>query len=260
MANTNGTYKFTAKTTKRTFKGACPRASKPVKVASGQILKGWTLLESTTTGEVVAHSGMVEKALVTMPTKIDATETQIIAGLTFTATAQVNQADLVKAWSGLTAGMTNTQANTLNPITGGSFTAGTFTGYNSYKSSTANSVLFVSTTPNAGVTDLTVTGTGDASTVAVTSVNSPIKPVVGILCFDVDASSAAVDATAWHIATVFDEALIWNNNPASDTITLSDLTTKAVTDYYTGATTKLLKLKLLEGSDINVIIPNAGEM
>lgn len=260
MANTNGVYTFTPKVTKRTFKGGTPRTTRPVKIASGQVLKAWTILETDANGECVAHSGMNEKALVTLPTKIDATETQIIAGLTFTATVQVNQADLVKAWSGLTAGMTSTQANALNPVTGGSFTSGTLTGYDTYKSSTANSVLFVSTTPNAGVTDLTVTGTGDASTVTVTSVNAPLKNVAGILCKDVDASGGAISASAYVEATIFDEALVWKNNPASDTITLSDLTTKAVTDYVTGATTDSLKRKLFETSNINIIIPKAGEL
>lgn len=242
----------------RKFYGTCDVETGYATITSGQVLKRGTFLETSTDGKSIAHSGMNEKALVTFPTKVDTGETVIIAGLTFTAgsNATTSQAQLVAAWKGLTAGMTAAQANAAKPTETsaaiGTFTAGTLTGYNSYKSSTAGSVLFVSTTPNAGVTDLAVTGTGDASTVAVTAVNYPNHKIQGVLIYDVDASGGDVVTPIEIDANYWDDYPIWFNNPDTDYITLEDGTIKYVTDYHTGATTNILKRKFTENSEITV--------
>lgn len=241
------------------FYGASCYKTQQITVLSGQVLKAGTPVESNTVGKSIAHSGMNEKALVTFPTKVDTGETVIIAGLTFTAgsKATTSQAELVAAWKGLTAGMTASQANaaktTETSAAIGTFTSGTLTGYNTYKSSTTGSVLFVSTTPNAGVTDLTVTGTGDASTVAVTAVSYPNKPIQGILVYDVDASAGDVDTSIYIEADFWDTYIVWENNPDTDYI-LSEIGTQVpVTDYVSGATSNLLKKKFFENArDITV--------
>jgi hypothetical protein len=263
MTEYNGGFKsYPAKTKTNVFFKAKPYDSKQVTIKSGQVLKERTFLESDADGKLIAHSGLNEKALITFPTKIDATETVIIAGLTFTAgAAAVSQAALVNAWSGLTAGTTAAQANALTSPVGGTFTAGTLTGYNSVKSSTTGAVLFISTTPNAGVTDLTVTGTGDASTVTVTSVNSPQKKIAGVTMYDVDASSGDVTVSVYKNGSFYANALKWSNNPVTDFVEKPDGTTVACTDYYTGATTNDLKKKFVEDSGFSDLgFQNVGEV
>ncbi len=261
MTEYNGGFKsYDDATTSQTFFRATPRQTKTVTVLSGQVLKKHSFLESNTAGKLIAHSGMNEKALITF-IATGAAETTIIAGLTFTAGAGgATAADLVIAFSGLLAGDTAAVANSKNPNGSGTFTSGTLTGYNTIGSTTADSVVFISTTPNAGVTDLTVTGTGDAPTVTVTSVNAPMKPIAGVLLHDVDATSGDIDATAYTEASFMASALVWEADSDVDTIEKPDGTTVACTAYYTGATTDILKKKFVEGSKFeNIGILKAGE-
>lgn len=255
MTNYNGGWaNYPNRTTQKKFFRATARHTKPVTVKSGQVLKALSFLESDTDGKVIAHSGINEVATITFPTKVDTGETVIIAGLTFTAgtNATTTQAQLVAAWANLPAGITAADANTLQgakvSAAIGTFTAGTLTGYASDTSATAGSVDFRSTTPNAGVTDLTVTGTGDASTVTVTALNVPQNKIAGVLAFDVDASGGDVEATAYTEASFWADALVWSVDVDTDTIELYDGTTKAVTHYNTGASTERLKQKFVEGS------------
>lgn len=249
----------------RTFSRPEPRKSETGTLLSGAVLKAFTLLETDANGKLIPHSGIVEKALITFPTKVDTGETVIIAGLTFTAgsNATTTQAELQAAWQNLPAGISASAANTLQGAACsaaiGTFTSGTLTGYSTEKSTTTGAVIFVSTTPNAGVTDLTVSGTGDVSTVAVTAVNSPQKLVTGLLAYDVDASGGDVDVSYFSKAAVYDEAIVWANNIVTDTITLPDGTTKAVTNYNVGALSNLTKRKVLEGSGITVDFIATGE-
>jgi hypothetical protein len=173
----------------------------------------------------------------------------------FTGTTQ---AQLKAAWSNIPAGTGYAAANTLNgcsnAVTGGAFTAGTLTNYKTKFSSTANSVLFVSTLPNATATDITNTGTADGETIAIVEPAFPQKKNAGVLCFDVDASGGDVDASVYTEASFWADALVWSANPATDTITLADFTTKACTEYDTGcsgttAAAILLQKKFVEGTE-----------
>lgn len=268
MTNYNGGWAtFPDRTTQKKFFRATNRHTKSVTVKSGQVIKALSFLESDTDGKVIAHSGINEIATVTFPTKVDTTETVIIAGLTFTAGTNltVTQAELVALWEDIPAGTTYTEANTLKAdlvsAEVGEFTAGTLTGYESISSETAGSVDFRSTTPNTNVTDLTVTGTGDTSTVTVTAVNLPQKPIAGVLAFDVDASTGDVEATAFTEASFWADALVWGVDIETDTIELYDGTTKAVTAYNIGATTDRLKQKFVEGSGFTELgFLTAGEV
>jgi hypothetical protein len=249
MAQNNGAWvDYPDSTRQTTFFRATKRATKSVIVTSGQVLKAKSFLQSTAgTGKVVAHSGIAEKALVTFA-DILTTETLILGGLTFTAGgATCPKADIVAAFSGLTAGMTATQANAANPVDGGSFTSGTLGSWNVYKSSTADSVVFVSTTPNTNVTDIADTGTATNPTIAVTAGSAAKNEIAGVLLFDVDASGGDVVAEAYIQASFWADALVWSATP-NDTITLFDGTTKACTDYHTGAFTNIIKQQFVEGS------------
>lgn len=260
MTDYNGAYKnYADRSTSKVFFKNADRNTKTVTIKSGQVLKALSFLESDADGKLIAHSGVNEVATVTFPTTIDTGETVIIGGLTFTAgtNATTTQAQLVAAWKNIPAGTGYAAANTLAGAAVsaaiGTFTAGTLTGYASDTSATAGSVDFRSTTANAGVTDLTVTGTGDASTVTISAVNDPIKPIAGVLVYDVDASSADVDASVYETASFWADALVWSADVDTDTITKADGTTVAVTHYNTGcagtsAAAILLQKKFVEGS------------
>jgi hypothetical protein len=245
------------------FKKDVTTKTKPATILSGQVLKAYTFLESNSVGKLIAHSGVNEKALVTFA-DITAGQTIILAGLTFTdAGAGTTKEDLVIAWSSLAVGTTAAAANTQNPVSTGSFTAGTLAGYNTEGSDTADSVLFVSTTPFAGVTDLADTGTATDPTVTILALESPIKPIAGVTLYDVDASSADVDAEVYETASFWADddgtcALIWKVDPATATVTKADGTTVACTPYNTGcygdtAAARLLKRKFVEGSKFEPI-------
>lgn len=272
MATNNGAFVDYADATRpRTFFRASDRATKTITIKSGQVLKAKSFLETDTTGKAIAHSGINEVATVTFPTKVDTGETVIIAGLTFTAgtNATTTQAQLVAAWKNLPAGITAANANTAQGTAVsaeiGTFTAGTLTGYSSDTSATAGSVDFRSTTPNAGVTDLTVTGTGDASSVTVVALNDPMKKIAGVTIYDVDASGGDVDAEVYTEASFWADALVWAVDVDTDTITLFDGTTKAVTHYNTGcagtsAAAILLQKKFVEGTEFEELgFLTAGE-
>ena len=253
MTNHSGAfvdYGLSKKQVKRFYGANDYKTSKGI-LASGHVLKKDTLLESDANGKLIPHSGMVEKALVTFA-DILGSKTVILGGLTFSSTTAVAKAVLVNAFKNLTAGMTAAQANALNPVTGGSFTSGTLGNWNVLKSSTADSVVFYSTTPNTNVTDLADSGNGSGTTISITGINSPLKKIAGALAFDVDASGGDITLDYITEATYWDTAPVWYNNPDSDTITLEDGTTKAVTDYYTGASTYYLKKKITEGSEIEI--------
>jgi len=262
MATNNGAwYNYANVSPRATFFRNSRRATKSVTVKSGQVLKAMSFLETGTDGKAIAHSGINEKALVTFADITNA-QTVILAGLTFTAGASgATKEELVTAWTGLQAGVTAAAATTQNPVTGGTFTAGTLTGWNVDASATADSVLFVSTTPFAGVTDLADSGTATDPTIAITAVVDPINKVAGVLLYDVDASAADVVAEAYVEASFWADALVWDADITTDTITLYDGTTKAVTAYNTGATSDILKQKFVENTPFHELgFKKAGEV
>jgi hypothetical protein len=267
-----GFYDYPDKSVSNVFREGSCTTSKAATIKSGQVIKALSFLESDSTGKLIAHTGVNEIATITFPTKVDTGETVIIAGLTFTAgsASTTTQAQLVAAWKNIPAGTTAAAANTLKGTAVsaviGTFTAGTLTGYDTDTSSTAGSVTFISTTPNAGVSDLTVTGTGDASSVTITALNDPMKPIAGVTIYDVDASAGDFNAEVYIEASFYADKLVWSADVDTDTITLPDGTTKAVTFYNTGCTgsttaaTKLLRQKFVEGSEFELAFIKTGEV
>ena len=258
MTDYNGAFQtYPDKTSSKVFYRAEDTYTVTVSVASGQVLKKRSFLETNSAGKAIAHSGAGEKTLVTFAA-LTTGQTFIAAGLTWTAhTTGTTQAQLKAAWSNIPAGTGYAAANTLNgcsnTVTGGAFTAGTLTDYKTKFSSTANSVLFVSTLPNATATDITNSGTSTGETIVITEPNNPQKKIAGVLLFDVDASGGDVDATAYTEASFWADALVWAANPSTDPITLPDGTTKTCTEYDTGcagtsASAILLQKKFVEGT------------
>lgn len=229
---------------------ASDRTSKNAVIKQGQVLKEGTFLqEDPTTGKLIAHGGTTEKAVFTFAGQSSGA-TVIAGGLTFTLTANCSAADLVAAWSNLTAGMTAAQANAANPSLVGSFTAGTFSAnYNTFKGSTVNTVVFVAVTPNADATNITAAGTATGNSVVVTAFPNPKAPIAGVVMYDVNASAADVNAEVFSEASFWASYLKWYNDPKVDFVTNADFTTTPCTDYHTGATTELLQNMFVTGSE-----------
>ena len=258
-AANGGWFQYTDNVRSKKYFRAEDRSTEEGVITSGQVLKAGTFLQRSVTGKLTAHSGMVEKALVTFA-DIASAKTVILGGLTFTSTAACPKADLVAAFSNLYAGMTAAQANALNPVTTGSFTSGTLGAWATIKSSTANAVSFVSTTNQTNVTDLADTGNGSGTTIVVSAATIPFVPPVGILVEDVDASSADTKAAYFTEVSLWAEACKWFNDPALDVVTKSDLSTVACTDYYIGGLTYELMKMFVDRTEFSPLgFESAGE-
>lgn len=248
MAENNGAYiDYPDYTPKATFFRATPRATKPVKIKSGQVIKALSFLESDAQGVCSAHSGTSESSILSFDAALTNGQTLIVAGLTFTAgSSGTTVEELVTAFSGIEDGGDG------GTVDGGTF-SGTFTGYNAEGFDT-NSVVFNASTIDTNPTDITVTGTGVGSTtLTVSGGDTSTTPIAGVLCFDVDASAGDVNASAYSEASFWADALVWAVDVTSDTIKLPDGTLLPVTAYNTGThgdteATNLLKQKFVEGS------------
>lgn len=240
--NQGGFTALDSKTYNYEIRGAEPPVlTKPVTVASGQVLKRMSWLESQTDGTVIAKAPLVEIASVVFA-DIDAAETTILAGLTWTAGASgTTAAELAAAWTDIDAG--TGYADLSDRVTGGSFTAGTLTGYST---TTVNSttVLF-SASSVAAATDVADTGTGDDPTITIVQYAAS-NAVVGLLAVDVDATSAAVEAQAYISGNFWEEGIVWGVDTTVDTITNYQGTAVSCTTYQTGAHTSLLRQKFIE--------------
>lgn len=259
MNNNGGWRDYPDNVKNKIFFRASGRYTASAVIKSGQVLKARSFLESDSSGKLIAHGGLAESAIISFPATIAAASTVIVAGLTFTAgAAAVTAAQLVAAFSGLAPG------DTLPTVSYGAF-SGTLVGF-SFEKLDDNSVTASAVTAGSNVTDITVTGTATGITTAISQGTATFNKIAGVLCFDVDASAADVDASVYTEASFWSSALVWAVDPASDTITLSDGTTKAVTAYNTGCAgsskeARLLQQKFVEGSEFMELgFLNPGEV
>jgi len=229
----------------KTFFRATDRATKKVTVKSGQVLKAYSFLKSDAVGKSIAYNGFLETAEVTFA-NITASQTIILAGLTYTDGGSGTTAEqLAAAWSSIADG-----AAGVDPAQG-AFT-GTLTGYFTQSIDTTR-VMFTSTSPDENVTDLADSGTATDPLISIIQGTATRDVVEGVLCFDVDATSSDVDASAFTSASFWQDALVWAVDASVDTIELSDGTTVSCTAYNTGCSgssevSHLLKRKFVEGS------------
>lgn len=236
------------------IRGAIPEyRTKPVTVASGQVLKAMSWVETNTAGKVIAKAPLVEIGTVKFTAAITNGQTMIIAGLTWTAGASgTTAAQLYEAWAGITSG--TGYAALADRTGGGSFTAGTLTGY----TTTAvgdNTILFQGQTV-ADLTAVGATGTGAASA-SVTATNfAASNRAVGLLAMDVDATSADVQAQVITGGNFWQEAIHWGNSDVLATVVNHEGTPVTVTAYQTGCNTNLLKQKFMElcAGDVDIVI------
>jgi hypothetical protein len=87
-------------------------------------------------------------------------QTIIFAGLTFTASGSIAKELVADAWKDLAVGTGFADANTQNPVAGGSFTAGTLTGY--YTTDKDSDEVYFSPSV-ASLSDFTLTNSGTGS-------------------------------------------------------------------------------------------------
>lgn len=236
-------------TAKRFFRSQ-DRFTKPSVVASGQVLKALSFVQSNAVGKQIAYQGLTESTHVTFGTLATGL-VLTLGGLSFTAGGStVTAIELAAAWASIADGGA-----------GGTFTYGTFSGTltgwdtNAVDDDLDTTVIFNSVATNTNPTDLLAAGTGAASaTLDIVQGNTIIEEISGILMHDVDATAADVETTVFTKASFWAEALIWAVNPAVDTIILADGTEVACTDYNTGCygtsdASNLLKQKMVEGSN-----------
>ena len=235
------------KTVSYDIRGAEPCIStRAITVKAGQVLKAKTWLESDSAGKMIAHAALPEIAKCVFTASTNG-ETVIMAGLTWTSGASgTTVAQLVAAWSDIAAG--TGYAALADRTAGGSFTAGTLTGYNTVGVN-ATTIEFQGITVGAA-TDVAATGTGGTDVAAITITQyAAANKVAGLLAMDVDATSADVEAQMYISGNFWSDYIVWDVDPTVDTITISDGTTVACTAYRTGCgDSELFRQKFLENA------------
>jgi hypothetical protein len=273
MSNLNGGfYDYANRTTSRLRSRADDFETKTGVVLSGQVLKAHTWLQTDGTGKLIAHTGLAEGSIVDFTGTLTTGQTLILGGLTFTAgTGSVTPAQLAVIWAGLSAGIGYVAAAAqilaagIDATVTGTFTAGTFSTWNTFSRSTT-SVMFTSTATLTNATDLAATGTGTATTISKVDGTTSFAKVAGLTLYDVDATAGDVSVEVWEEGAFWADQLVWANDPTVDTITKFDGTTVACTAYNTGVygidatSTMLLQLKFVEGSEFDLDFLHAGEI
>ncbi len=265
-----GWNNYPDRVTKRIFfkKDVTPR-TKQSTIASGQVILAGTFLERSATSpyHLTVHGGITESTLASFATALTAGQTLIVAGLTFTAGASgTTVAQLVTAFGNNGTGIASgtgyaALTGVTNALNGGTFTAGTLTGYNS-ETVDANTVVFNAAVSGTAATDIAFTGTGTAPSLVKTEGTATFNKIAGVTIYDVDATSAAVDAE------IYTEASFWANDDGttflkwaydpSEVLVKADGTTVALTAYNTGcagdtAASNNLKQKYVSGSEFDYL-------
>lgn len=247
-------------------KDECAETDKAT-IKSGQVILAGTFLERDTTYpyHLKVHGGLSEQALVTINADLAAADTLTIGtgGIVFTVgSAGATIENLVDAMAVIVGGENTAVANAALLAAGIATTVGTFTSGTApaffFNKVDANTVNATSTVLGSDVTNLAVAAsTGTAPTVTVVAGTATFNKIAGVTIYDVDATSAAVDAEVYVEASFWGDDddstfLRWANDPSA-VLTKSDGTTVACTAYNTGcsgtsAASNNLKKKFVEGS------------
>ena len=244
-----------------------------VDFASGLVLKAGTFVHRNSSGLATTGLNIAESALVTFTTALTVGQTLIMAGLTFTSGASgTTVAQLVAAWSNLGKGIASgtgyaALTDVTNSSAGGTFTAGTLTGY-AVEKVDANTVVFNAVPGLANATNVAATGTGAAPTISITAGSATWTAPIGVTVYDVDTTDGIAAAAIFKEADLWavDDGtcwLRWKTDP-EETITLLDGTTRACTAYNTGAAgitaeSNRLKQLYVDGSEIDIYFYNEGD-
>jgi hypothetical protein len=267
-----GYYDYDPRSAKNIFFRATKTETDTVTVKSGQVLKALSFVQTDNDGKVIAHTGIAESALVTFNATLASAGTVTVGsgGIVFTAgSAGATPAQLVTAVSVLVGGDSAANANIALlaagiPTTVGTFTSGTAPAFN-FNKYDANTAVANSTSILTNVTDLAVTSTGTAPTVAKIDGATALPKTAGVLMYDVDASAGDVKAEVFKRASFWAYALTWAVDTA-DLMTRADGSTIAYTAYNTGASGTsaaaiLRQKKFVEGTNFEPLgFLTAGEI
>ncbi len=273
MAYSGGWTTYPDKVVKPIFARAECTKTKTATIKSGQVLKAYTWLESDANGKLIAHGGITESALVTFNAALAAAGTITVGttGIVFTAGASgATVEQIVNAVSVLVGGDSTTVANAALlaagiPTTVGTFTSGTAPAFN-FNKVDVNTVVANSTAPGTNATDLAVTSSGTAPTVTKSADGTAtFNKIAGMTVYDVNATSADVEAAVFIEASFYMQGPLWAVDTAVDTVANADGTTTACTTYNTGcagtsAASNLLKQKFIEGSEFTLDVIRTGEV
>lgn len=246
----NGFYNYPSKVHDKFFVGKGERKTRPVTVKQGQVLKARSLVESDSTGKMVAVKNFTEIGLLTLVGTLASTDTLTVAGLTVTATGgSVTAAEVVQAL-----------------LTGATVGKGVVTGSNTLwdikaDPNSATKLYFFSTAMGTNVTDLAVTGTHTSMTTdSVTKVDgvTTYRAPAGILAFDVDATDGDVRASIYCEGDFYASGIVWGVDTSVDTVNVNG-TERACTTYNTGCYTELSQQRLLENCEIHILHESLGE-
>lgn len=274
MATNGGWTGYPDQVIKPIFARASDRETRTGTVKSGQVLKALSFVETDINGKWIAHGGIVESATVTFGAAITTNQTVILAGLTFTAgsgSVTVTALQLADIWAGLPSNATAAQANAIILAKGYSATdigvfSGTLTGYATTAISSTKVRFDAVGAGIVNTTDVAITGTGAAAgTVALTAF-ATFNKISGITVYDIDASSADVDAAVYVEASFWADAIVWAVDATVDFVTKTDGTLVACSAYNTGCSgtssaSNLLKAKFVEGTEFEPLtFKAAGEI
>jgi hypothetical protein len=271
MANNGGWITYPDYTPTAIFARSEDRHTKIGTIKAGQVLKAYSFLESDASGKLIAHSGFNEGAVVTFAA-ITIGQTQIFGGLTFTSGASGTTAtQLATAWATADLGDTAAAATTKIAAAGitaamGTFTSGTFAGFETELYAVTKVIFNASAAAGTNPTDLAVTGTATAAGISIVQGETTLNKIAGVLLYDVDATSADVPSAIFTEASFWASALVWAVDPLVDTITNASGVTIACTAYNTGAfgssaASNLLKQKFVEGTEFDPLyFAQAGEV
>lgn len=243
-----GFQSFPNRTTSRFLAKADDVKTRPIVVKAGQVLKALSFVKSDSEGKMVAGGNLAEYAQIAFSGTVASGHTVIIGGLTLTASASMTAAEVVTAF-------------VTQKTTKGAFT-GTLAGWELTAVPNSTTTLWAySTTALTNVTDFAITGTHGSLTHSITTVagSSTFQKPAGILAFDVDASAGDTPASMYYEAAVWADALVWGVDTSRAVVVKADGTTVACTPYNTGAGTALLKQMYVEGTELEIVIPSAGE-
>ena len=244
-----GYKNYPERTTNRPF---VPEKSQTITVASGQVLKARSFVQSNASGKMIAGGNIAEYAKLVMSGTAVNTDTVIMGGLTLTASATMTAVEIRAAFiSGST--------------TKGTFT-GTLTGWELIADPSSTSTLWAYSTDGlTDVTDFVVTGTANTGTPTLTTTVTTVagsatfqKPS-GIIAMDVDATTGDVVTTMYTEVYAYESEVIWGVDVAVDVVTKADGTTVACSTYNTGAVTPLLRKMYVETTELEIVTPTAGE-
>lgn len=237
MASNGGFLSYPSRTTTYGSRGAEPcKNTRQITVKSGQVIKAMSWLESDTTGKMIAKATITELASTVFAGSASIGDTIIIGGLTLTTTAAMTPVEVVAAFISKTT-------------TKGTFT-GTLSGWSLQQGATTATLEAISTTYLTDVSNFAITGShgGLTHTITTTAGGTAQRPAAGLLLFDVDATSADVNAVMYISGNFWSEEIVWEVDTAIDTMVKSDNSTVAVTAYNTGCVTELARQKFIENT------------